>query len=215
VRPGVNDLICGGPGDDNAHGVMADSTRSGLRACSRSARGDVAQLEMHGAGALPGKLDVHVVRGRARADVRIDEVRNLRRELSHRVAILMLALPERVGPGAVTWHGMWGMERVEKAQASRTTTKTWVRRMKKTIANAYIIGWGVGMVGGLYTLGVWFLLERMLPKVFHPGMWWLIIPIWIFVTYVGVWFSAWADADSPEGVGLGDYEPNATDPSAF
>jgi hypothetical protein len=108
---------------------------------------------------------------------------------------------------------MWGMERVEKAR--RTTTKRWVRQIKKTIATAYMIGWGVGMVGGLYSLGVWFLLQRILPGIFHLGMWWLIVPIWILVTYVGVWLSEWADADSSGSGGLGDYEPNATDPSAF
>jgi hypothetical protein len=108
-----------------------------------------------------------------------------------------------------------GWRGVEKAQTSRTTTKTWVRRMKKTIANAYMIGWGVGMVGGLYTLGVWFLLEQILPEIFNPGTWWLLIPVWIGVSYVGGWLMEWADADSSEGGGLGDYEPNATDPSAF
>ena len=77
-----------------------------------------------------------------------------------------------------------------------------------------MIGWGAGALGGFYALGVWFLLQKRLPGVLHPGTWWLLVPIWLAVTYLAGWLVAWADADSPDG-GLGDYEPNATDPSAF
>ena len=70
------------------------------------------------------------------------------------------------------------------------------------------------MIGGLYTYGVWTLIVKVLPGILHLPDLLVLAPIWLGVSWIGGWLLGWADGDYHDG-GLGNYEPNATDPSAF